>query len=167
MKQNGLFVTVAVVIILVDQITKALVRAFLPVNTSWPEEWLWRLTHIHNYGAAFGLFQNLGGVFMVIAIVAAGLIVYFYRRLPPNAWIVRLALGMQLGGAIGNLIDRLHQGYVTDFFDLRPYPYVFNIADSAIVGGVFLLAYYLLFVAKDDHPKATPPPSDEATAASI
>ncbi len=135
----------------VDQLTKAWVRATIPPNTSLLEDWPVRLTHIYNTGAAFGLFQDRSIIFVGIAILAAGLIVYYYRRLPDDAWLVRLGLGLQLGGAIGNLIDRLWQGYVTDFIDFRWWP-VFNVADSSIVLGVILLGYYLLLVAPKEQP---------------
>lgn len=144
--QGWIFFVTATVVILLDQVTKIWVRATLPVGVPVPEEWPIRLRHIHNTGAAFGLFQDRSMVFVVIAIVAVGLILYYYRRLPPDAWLVRLGLGLQLGGAVGNLIDRLHQGYVTDFIEF-PYWPVFNVADSAIVVGVILLGYYLLVVA--------------------
>ncbi|MCS6803378.1 MAG: signal peptidase II [Chloroflexota bacterium] len=146
MKQSWIFFVTAAVVIALDQITKIWVRATLPLGVPVPEEWPIRLRHITNTGAAFGLFQDRSMLFVVIAIVAVGLILYYYRRLPADAWMVRLGLGLQLGGAIGNLIDRLHQGYVTDFIEF-PYWPVFNIADSSIVIGVVLLGYYLLFVA--------------------
>lgn len=144
MKRGWLFLLTAGVIITVDQLTKAWVRATIPLGAAVPEDWPVRLRHINNTGAAFGLFQDRSAVFVVIAVVAVGLILYYYRRLPPEAWMVRLGLGLQLGGAIGNLIDRLHQGYVTDFIEF-PYWPVFNVADSAITVGVVLLGYALLF----------------------
>ena len=69
-------------------------------------------------------------------------IVLFYRHLPTGEWLVRLSLGLQLGGAIGNLIDRIHYGYVVDFVDIGFWP-IFNVADVSIVAGVAILAYCL------------------------
>ena len=69
-------------------------------------------------------------------------ILYYYRQLPERAWLVRLALGLQLGGALGNVVDRLRQGYVVDFLEVPHWP-VFNVADSCIVVGVVLLGWVM------------------------
>ncbi len=127
-----------------DQLTKALVRANLPPGASFPPDWPVRLTHVTNTGAAFGLLTNQSVLLTFVAFFAIGLIIYYYRKAPDGAWPLRVALGLQLGGAIGNLIDRLRQGYVTDFIDLRFWP-VFNVADSAITVGAVLLAVGLLW----------------------
>lgn len=127
-----------------DQLTKALVRIYLPPGGSFPADWPVRLTHVTNTGAAFGLFTNQSLLLTLVAFFAIGLIGYYYRKLPAGAWPLRIALGLQLGGAVGNLIDRLRQGYVTDFIDLRFWP-VFNVADSAITVGAVLLAASLLW----------------------
>ena len=93
-----------------------------------------QLVHVHNRGVAFGLFVN-GGVLLVIIGVAAvsALLIFFatHSRRP----LVWLPTGLLLGGAAGNLIDRLHQGYVTDFIDLPLWP-AFNLADMCITFGV-------------------------------
>ncbi len=144
----GLFLIAAAVIAL-DQYTKALVRAHLPLNVSWnPIAWLdpiVTLTHVQNTGAAFGLLPQFGGMFILIAIVVVLLIILFYRQLAQGSFLLQMAFGLQLGGALGNLCDRLARGYVTDFIDFRWWP-VFNVADSAIVVGTILLVYYVLFV---------------------
>lgn len=137
-------VLIAGAVLAADQLTKALVRAYLPPGASFPADWPVRLTHVTNTGAAFGLFTNQSLVLTFVAFFAIGLIVYYYRKMPDGAWPLRVALGLQLGGAAGNLIDRLRQGYVTDFIDLRFWP-VFNIADSAITVGAVLLAASLLW----------------------
>ena len=140
---------VALAVVALDQYTKALVRAYLPLNTSWmPIPWLEplvTLTHVRNTGAAFGLFPSLGGVLRLVALAVVVAIVFLFRRLAANSWLLRIALGLQLGGATGNLIDRVARGYVTDFIDVRVWP-IFNVADSAIVVGTALLAYYALFL---------------------
>lgn len=137
-----LLVWVALTVIVIDQITKALVVANIPAWESWmPLDAIrpyFTITHVQNTGAAFGLFQGGGDLFAVIALVVAALIVYFYFQLPGSIWPVRLALGLQLGGALGNWIDRVRLGYVVDFFDFKFWP-VFNIADSAIVVGTLSL----------------------------
>lgn len=157
---------IASLIVLVDQVTKALVVANLDLYEQWaPVESLRHLftfTYVQNTGAAFGLFQDGGALFAVIALVVVGLIVYFYRELPDAAPLVRSALGLQLGGAMGNLIDRLTRGYVVDFFDFKFWP-VFNIADSAIVVGVISLVV-LMWLADRRAAKAAENADDEPSS---
>ena len=140
---------IALLVIALDQYTKALVRKYLPVNTSWnPIAWLDRivtLTHVHNTGAAFGLFPQGSYVFMGIALIAIAAIVVYHRQLSEGSRVLQFALGLQLGGATGNLIDRLVRGYVTDFIDCRWWP-VFNVSDSSLVVGSILLAFFVLFL---------------------
>ncbi|MGH2448085.1 MAG: signal peptidase II, partial [Chloroflexota bacterium] len=100
-----------------------------------------RLDYIRNSGAAFGILQTHGLVFALIALVVVGAILFYARRLAASPWPVAAATGFILGGAVGNLVDRLRLGYVVDFIDLRWWP-VFNLADSAIVIGVLVLALY-------------------------
>ena len=102
-----------------------------------------RLTYIHNPGAAFGL--NMGSPLLhtAFSILALGILIYLYRSLAANERLLRLALSLVLGGAVGNIIDRLYLGEVVDFFDfglgdLR-WP-IFNVADSCVTVGVLLLA---------------------------
>jgi len=133
---------VAGIIILLDQWTKSLVRASLPYGETWiPWAWLEpyaRIVHWSNTGAAFGMFQNLSGLFTVLPFLVALAILYFLPQIPREDWPLRLALGMQMGGAIGNLIDRLARGSVTDFISVGTFP-VFNIADASISVGVAVL----------------------------
>lgn len=140
-------VGLALVVIVIDQLTKAYVVAHLDYHRSWVPiraiEPLFRFTHVHNTGAAFGLFQQGGSVFLIIAAVVSVIIVFYYQQVPAGAWLVRIALSMQLGGALGNVVDRVRLGYVVDFFDVSIWP-VFNVADSCIVIGVVLLALEML-----------------------
>lgn len=102
------------------------------------------ITHFTNTGAAFGLFRDQSLLFVAIVAVVVVSIVVYARYLPHDRWVVRFALGLQLGGAIANnLIDRPRQGHVTDFIYFHFWP-AFNIADMAIVSGVILLALALL-----------------------
>jgi signal peptidase II len=103
-----------------------------------------RLTYVENRGAAFGLLQDQTAFFILVGLVVISVIVASYRYIPEPSWLLNLCLGLQMGGAIGNLIDRIHVGYVVDFIDLTFWP-VFNIADSAICIGVAGLAYTVLF----------------------
>jgi len=137
---------VAIVVLVLDQLTKIWVSTSLAEGGWWsPLPGLWRIfriTHITNSGAAFGIFPNQGNFFIVIAVVVALAIVLYYRYLPTGSWLVRLSLGLQLGGAIGNLLDRVRYGHVVDFIDIGFWP-IFNVADMAIVTGVGILAYCL------------------------
>jgi len=134
-------------VILADQLTKAYVVAHLALYDSWmPFDFLepiFRFTHVHNTGAAFGLFPEGGALFLIIALGVSVFILYYYYQLPKGTWLVRLALSLQLGGALGNVIDRVRQGYVGDFLHVEHWP-VFNAADSCIVLGVVLLAVEML-----------------------
>jgi signal peptidase II len=142
LKIYGLVLALAVVIIVADQITKALVRSHLDFAEFWsPWQWLApyaRIVNWHNTGAAFGMFQSFGGVFTVLAILVSIAILYYLPQVPREDWYLRLAMGMQLGGALGNLIDRLTQGFVTDFVSIGNFP-VFNVADASISTGVAIL----------------------------
>lgn len=137
---------VATLVLALDQLTKIWVSASLPEGGWWsplPELWrIFRITHITNSGAAFGIFPNQGNFFIFIAVIVALAIVLYYRYLPAGEWLVRLSLGLQMGGAIGNLLDRLRYGYVVDFIDIGFWP-IFNLADVSIVTGVAILAYCL------------------------
>ncbi|MBU0511798.1 MAG: signal peptidase II [Chloroflexi bacterium] len=130
------------VIIALDQWTKEIVRTQLAMAETWsPWEWLApyaRIVNWHNTGAAFGLGQNLSLVFTLLAIFVVGAIIFYFPQIPRQEWPLRIALGMQLGGATGNLIDRLTQGFVTDFISVGTFP-VFNVADSSISIGVAVL----------------------------
>jgi signal peptidase II len=137
---------IAVFIFALDQVTKLWVVQNIPERGSWSFfpflAKIFQFTYITNTGAAFGMFPQLGGAFMIIAIVVIASIVMFYRHLPTeNIW-VRVSLGLQLGGALGNLVDRITRGHVVDFVDIGFWP-IFNVADLSIVLGVTLLAYHL------------------------
>ncbi len=152
--QNWLILLgMAALTLVADRVTKTVVVNSLTLNQPWQPStsWLQRvfsLTYTTNTGAAFGLFPDQGSLFVVIAVVVITAIVVYYRHLPSGYILARMALGLQLGGALGNLIDRLRQGYVVDFVDLNFWPLenwpVFNLADSAIVVGVGLLAITML-----------------------
>lgn len=130
--------------VIIDQISKYYISSTFEYLQSVPViPNLFRLTYVHNYGAAFGILQNRRGLFIFVSIVVFALVFYFYKQLPKD-WISKMAIGLALGGTVGNLIDRVFLGYVIDFFEL-PYWPVFNVADSAIVVGMLLLAWKILF----------------------
>ena len=136
--------TIAAVIVALDQWTKWLVRTNIPAGESWlPDSLLWlspyaRIVHWYNRGAAFGMFQQGNMVFTVLAFIVIGAILFYYPQISRADWPLRLAMSMQLGGAIGNLIDRITIGHVTDFISVGTFP-VFNVADSSITVGCIVL----------------------------
>jgi signal peptidase II len=139
-----LFLGLAGLVVVVDQVTKRLAEDRLRGEPPMPVvDDVLRLTYVENRGAAFGLLQDQTTFFVFVGILVIGVIAASYRYLPRSGFLLHLALGLQLGGAIGNLIDRIHQRYVVDFVDFgyrsNWWP-VFNVADSAIVVGVALLA---------------------------
>jgi signal peptidase II len=116
-----------------------------------PETGFFRLIHVRNTGSAFGLFQDQTFLLTIIAFIGIATLLFFvlfmHRRFPFLATMpAKLALGLILGGTVGNLIDRLNHGYVTDFIDIGRWP-SFNIADSAVVVGTILIAYLLIRLA--------------------
>jgi signal peptidase II len=145
LKRDLPFFLVAAGIIALDQLSKAIVRGSLALGESWPsDDWLVKITHVTNSGAAFGILQGQGVFLTVTAFIAIGAIVFYYAFPPLEHGVLRIALALQLGGAIGNLIDRLRFGEVTDMFHFPHYP-AFNIADSSIVVGLFAIAAFIFW----------------------
>ena len=144
MKARYLYL-IALAVILLDQASKLAVINRLPFGSSVPVlDGVVYLTSVRNPGGAFGLFQSWAGMLTVITVVACVAIITLVRRRVTLPAFARIALALQLGGAVGNLIDRIRFHYVVDFIDLRVWP-VFNVADSAITIGIVLLAYYIIF----------------------
>ncbi len=131
-------------ILFLDQYTKTLVRTHLAIGQQWaPWDWLLpyaRIVHWTNRGAAFGIFQNGSLFFTLLAFVVALLILVYYPHIPHHEWGLRTALMLQLGGATGNLADRLIQGHVTDFISVGNFA-VFNVADASIFIGAVILVF--------------------------
>ena len=142
----GLLLIVASIVLVADQASKAFVTSTLGLYQAWaPVPALadyFTITYTVNTGAAFGILPGGGVLFLVIALVVVGFILFYHGRIPDGEWLPRLALGLQLGGALGNLTDRVRLGYVVDFIDFKIWP-VFNLADSAIVVGVALLIWIM------------------------
>ncbi len=145
---GGLAATVAVV----DQIVKAIIVANFEVNRIVPVigEYA-RIVVSHNSGALFGLFRDQAPIFALFSLLVIGVIVWYQSR-AGGTLLVTLALGLLLGGAVGNLLDRLRLGYVVDFVDLGIGSwrfYTFNVADMAISGSILLL---LLLAIRPERP---------------
>lgn len=172
---------IAAGVLLFDQYTKWLVEANLALGEAiYPIEsidHIFRFVHVYNRGAAFGMLQGGGWFFSLIALGVTGFITYYVITLKERDILLRVALGLMMGGAIGNVIDRLRLGHVTDFihFNLRPlvvdYPMldfqllnwpVFNVADTAVFTGVtilFILSFFMEEPAEQEEQKQV-----EATA---
>ncbi len=147
-RRVALVAAVAAVVFVLDRITKIAVEANLAVGRSVDVigEWI-RISHVTNSGAAFGLLPERTTLLSILSVVAVFAIVYYYRRLAANSLLVSGTLGMQLGGAIGNLVDRVGQGFVVDFVDVGIPGGVrfwsFNVADSSIVVGIIAVTVLL------------------------
>jgi signal peptidase II len=157
---------VGVVVIVLDQVSKAwILRALGPdEGTSLPllGSWL-SLTYIKNNGVAFGMFQGIPYFFTITSIVISiGALLFYRYQLPNNRPWIQVSVGMIVGGAIGNIIDRLRYGHVVDFVHVSWFPGIFNLADSAITIGVLMLAGYLLLMGESGAPVRRKRPADEA-----
>ncbi|MBV8074246.1 MAG: signal peptidase II, partial [Candidatus Eremiobacteraeota bacterium] len=129
----------ALVVLIADQLTKSFVlHTFLPNESkiAIPHVLWW--TFVQNTRGAFGLFGDSAALLILMALVVLGVFWFAFRDLARRSFMVRLAFGAIAGGAVGNIVDRLHYHYVVDFIDLRWWP-VFNVADSCITIGVALL----------------------------
>ena len=142
----GFFAT-ALSVVALDQVSKVLIRANMSLGQSIPDEGPFQIKYVTNVGGAFGIFGNQGFLIMVTALAGIAAILLYAHHPLFNSMLAKVALGLILGGSIGNLIDRAFLGEVTDFIDVGAWP-VFNLADSAITVGVILVLYYLIFLAR-------------------
>ena len=134
----------ALLILIFDQGTKWLIKENMELYQSIPIiPNIFHLTYIENPGAAFGILANQRMFFIIITFIILAFIYYFYRQLKENQVLLKIALGMVVGGALGNLIDRWRSGTVTDFFDFQIWP-IFNIADTAVVVAMLYISYKVL-----------------------
>ena len=139
-----LFILLAFGILAADQWSKWLVMSKMVHGESIPIiDRIFYLTYVRNPGAAFGMLPYKTMFFILITIVAILAIAYYFTRISKERIMLKTALTMQVGGAVGNLIDRVRFGYVIDFFDFRIWP-VFNVADIAISIGVGMLFWELI-----------------------
>jgi signal peptidase II len=154
-----LVAAVAVGVFVIDRVTKAWVSENIPLGTARPVVGDYvRIVHAQNTGAAFGLLPERTTLLSVLSVVAVLAIVYYYRQIASNSTLVSATLGMQLGGAFGNLLDRITQGYVVDFVDVGVGDvrfWAFNVADSSIVVGIILVTLALWY---EEHRAVTPKP---------
>ena len=135
-RQLTVLLGTAVGVFALDHLTKWLVTEHIALGDQVPSSGPVTIHHIENRGAAFGLFPQLQVVFLVVAAAVAVYILFAGRRFGPGVF-PQVLLGMVLGGAVANALDRFVQGYVVDFIDLQRWP-VFNVADMAIVIGILV-----------------------------
>ena len=163
-RSTWVLLAIAAVTLFADQVSKFLVIKYLAPHGAWAPipalSNFFTLEYTTNTGAAFGLFKAWGPVFVAVAVIVIVAIMVYQNEVPQGAWLVRLALGLQLGGALGNLTDRLSVGHVTDFIYFHFWP-VFNLADSAIVVGVILLALTML---REERKSSAPVPKPNESA---
>ena len=165
LKKYHLLIYTATIIVVLDQVTKAWIQKTMTLHQSIPViPDFFNLTFIKNPGAAFGLFAESGGTFrtaffIIVSFLAVGVLTYLYANTPGEFRLMRLALSLVMGGAIGNLIDRVRFGEVVDFLDFYIGRYhwpAFNVADSCITVGVTFLIAHSLINRKEDSGMAAP-----------
>ena len=153
-QQARVFTVIALAAIVLDQATKALIRGWLAEGETWPAGFdLIRLSHVENSGAAFGILQGAGPLLVASSIAGVAVVLVLLYVAPAGDRLYTAALALVLGGAVGNLIDRVLRGEVTDFIDPTHYP-AFNLADSSIVVGVIALILLSLRPAAPAAPAA-------------
>jgi len=152
LRHNGILFLIAAMVIVLDQITKALVRQNLALGEAWAPipaiGDFFRFLYWQNRGAAFGTLQNAGPILTVVRIAIAIFIVFFYQKAETKDRLMRVSLSLMLGGAIGNLIDQFMLGFVTDFIAVGKFP-IFNVADSCVTIGVGLMLLDMLIKEKN------------------
>ncbi len=142
---------IALAVVLLDQGTKFLVQSRMVEGMSVPViPHFFYLTYIKNPGAAFGMLAYRTQFFVVISLLVVGVIAYYYPKVPREWGLLRAALAMQAGGALGNMVDRIRYGRVVDFLDFHVWSYIFNVADAAITIGSVILAFYFIAGSKNE-----------------
>jgi signal peptidase II len=147
--KDFILIQLALIVLAIDQFSKFLVRDQLLYRQSFPADGFFRFTHTHNTGSAFGIFQDQNTPLIVVSFLGVAILIMIYRSQRVPSALLRLSLGLQMGGAVGNLLDRIRLGHVTDFVDVGTWP-VFNVADASIITGLVILAYIFLIAEQDD-----------------
>lgn len=158
LKHNGFLFLIATFVIVVDQLTKALVRQNLALGEAWAPipaiGDFFRFLYWQNRGAAFGTLQYAGPILTIVRIAIALFIIIFYQKTEIKDMLVKISLSLMLGGAVGNLVDQFTLGFVTDFIAVGRFP-VFNVADSCVTIGVGLMLLDMIIKEKNG-PKSDP-----------
>lgn len=150
--RDVVFGCVVLLVVLADQLSKTWIRTNLAFGQSINDVGFFRIIHVQNTGAAFGLFKEHSFTLTIVDIVGIVVILALVLVLRSrwsfyDSMLVRTGMGLVLGGTIGNLIDRLRIGHVTDFLDFKIWP-VFNVADASTVVGAIIIAFCLIFLMK-------------------
>ena len=145
--KDWLFYTLVIGVFVFDQVTKAIIRSSLSLGDSWPEEGIFRIVHGLNTGSAFGFFAGFTNLLVVASIIGIVFILFVFLKQNNSVIWLRLSLGLIVGGALGNLFDRVKDGAVVDFISVGWWP-AFNIADSSISVGMCLLLVTMLLGEK-------------------
>jgi len=151
-RRNVIFAAIALLVIAADQLSKWWIVSNLAVGETLANYGFFRVIRVQNTGAAFGIFQGHPLIFTIIDFLGIAvllfLVLFLSRRWPflDRMW-VRSGVGLILGGTVGNLIDRLRVGQVTDFLDFKIWP-TFNVADASITVGVIILIFCIIFLYK-------------------
>ena len=142
--KDWVFYLIVGAVFIFDQISKEFIRLWMPLGDSWPSTGFLRIVHGTNTGSAFGLFAGFTNLLILASILGIAAVLYYFYRQGNNAIALRISLGLIVGGALGNLFDRVVSGKVVDFISVGWWP-SFNIADSAISVGMFLLIFTMIF----------------------
>ncbi len=130
--------------IVADRVSKVICRQYLrPLGSIPVIKGVFHLTYVENTGAAFGMLQGNTWFLILTSVLVSTVVAYLIWKVKPENRYVKISLALILGGALGNLVDRVLLGYVVDFLDFRIWP-VFNIADSCVVVGAILLGYFVV-----------------------
>lgn len=146
LRRDAPFFLIAAAVIALDQLTKHVIRAALAPHEAWPNaDWVFNIVNVSNSGAAFGILQGQTVFLIVTSLLGVAAILLYYFYPPLEHGLLRVALGLQLGGAAGNLIDRVRFGEVTDFINFEFWP-AFNVADASITIGVLTILWFFLSI---------------------
>ena len=148
--RDWIFYVLTIVVIICDQLTKYVVRETIPLYETFIEVGVFSIVHGQNTGSAFGLFAGFTNYLIVASLIGLALILYFFVKQASANLFVRIAVGLIVGGAVGNLIDRVKDGFVVDFISVGWWP-AFNVADSAISIGMTVMVLFMIFGNKIDN----------------
>jgi signal peptidase II len=165
-RNDLVFFSIAATVVVLDQFTKWLVRSNLDYGETWPadSDAFIRIIHVTNSGAAFGILQGATPFLIITSMLGLAAILLYYVYPPMDHGLIRVALGLQLGGAIGNLIDRLRFREVTDFIDVGSFP-TFNVADASIsISIAAVLAFFVLQESRAAREQQEPPDAGNASS---
>ena len=130
-----------------DQITKYAVYKNMSLGESIPTEGIIRITYARNTGMAFSLFENFGIILLILSLIIASILIIYLFTIDKPRILIRVFSGLVVGGALGNILDRIRFGYVNDFIDVGWWP-IFNIADSSITIAIGIYIFDAIFIQK-------------------